>query len=140
MTRNNKILADISRGRQSSCLNHLHIKCPENIRDIQSAGEDRMGTKIKVQNMLSIQTGMQQLLVQQCRELLRPFVRSLTFDRFQTHNNTQHHAITCKRVCKRTQHVSSNNVASVCTGLNVSNRIKVIVKGPKYYFQISQFC
>ena len=43
-----------------------------------------MGTKIKAQNMLSIQTGMQQLLVQQCRELLRPFVRSLTFDRFQT--------------------------------------------------------
>ena len=57
-----------------------------------------------------------------------------------THNNTQQHAITCKRVCKRTHHVTANNVASVCKGLNVSNGIKVNVKGPKYYFQISRFC
>ena len=27
---------------------------------------------------------------------------------------------TCKRVCKRTPHVTANNVASVCTGLNTS--------------------
>ena len=34
-------------------------------------------------------------------------------DRFQTlHNNTQQHPTTCKRVCKRTQHVTSNNVGS----------------------------
>ena len=40
------------------------------------------------------------------------------FDRFQTlRNNTQHHPTTCTRVWKRTQHVTSNNVASVCTGL-----------------------
>ena len=35
------------------------------------------------------------------------------FDRFQTlRNNTQQHPTTCNRVCKRTQHVTSNNVAS----------------------------
>ena len=35
------------------------------------------------------------------------------FDRFQTLcNNTQQHPTTCNRVCKRTQHVSSNNVGS----------------------------
>ena len=38
------------------------------------------------------------------------------FDWFQTlRNNTQQHPTTCNRVCKRTQHVTSNNVASVCT-------------------------
>jgi len=41
------------------------------------------------------------------------------FDRFQTLcNNTQQHPTTCNRVSKQTQHVTSNNVASVCTGLN----------------------
>ena len=40
------------------------------------------------------------------------------FDRFQTlRNNTQYHPTTCNRLCKQTQHVTSNNVASVCTGL-----------------------
>ena len=35
------------------------------------------------------------------------------FDRFQTlRNNTQQHPTTCKRVCKQTQHVTSNNVGS----------------------------
>ena len=35
------------------------------------------------------------------------------FDRFQTLcNNTQQHPTTCNRVCKRTQHVTSNNVGS----------------------------
>ena len=29
---------------------------------------------------------------------------------------TKQHAITCNRLCKRTQRVTSNNVASVCTG------------------------
>ena len=38
------------------------------------------------------------------------------FDRFQTlRNNTQQHPTTCNKV-KRTQHVTSNNVVSVCTG------------------------
>ena len=33
------------------------------------------------------------------------------FDRFQTlRNNTQQHPTTCNRVCKRTQHITSNNV------------------------------
>ena len=32
-------------------------------------------------------------------------------------NFAQQHATTCNRVCRRTQHVTSNNVASVCTGL-----------------------
>ena len=51
-----------------------------------------------------------------CWELLAE-----TFDRFQTlRNNTQQHPTTCNRVCKRTQHVTSNNVASVCTGLQSS--------------------
>ena len=35
------------------------------------------------------------------------------FDRFQTlRNNTQQHPTTCNRVCKRTRHVTSNNVGS----------------------------
>ena len=35
------------------------------------------------------------------------------FDWFQTlRNNTQQHPATCNRVCKRTQHVTSNNVGS----------------------------
>ena len=44
------------------------------------------------------------------------------FDRFQTlRNNTQQHPTTCNRVCKRTQHVTSNNVGSVCTGLKTKS-------------------
>ena len=40
------------------------------------------------------------------------------FDRFQTlRNKMQQHPTTCNGVCKRTQHVTSNNVASVCMGL-----------------------
>ena len=35
------------------------------------------------------------------------------FDRFQTlYNNMQQHPTTCNRVCKPTQHVTSNNVGS----------------------------
>ena len=35
------------------------------------------------------------------------------FDRFQTlRNNTQLHPTTCNRVCKRTKHVTPNNVES----------------------------
>ena len=35
------------------------------------------------------------------------------FDRFQTlRNNMQQHPTTCNRVCKRTQHVTSNNIGS----------------------------
>ena len=35
------------------------------------------------------------------------------FDRFQTlRNNTQQHPTTCNMVCKRTKHVTSNNVGS----------------------------
>ena len=35
------------------------------------------------------------------------------FDQFQTLcNNSQQHPTTCNRVCKRTQHVTSNNVGS----------------------------
>ena len=45
-----------------------------------------------------------------CWELL-----AKKFDRFQTlHNNTQQHPTTWNRVCKRTQHVTSNNVGSCC--------------------------
>ena len=43
-----------------------------------------------------------------CWELLAP-----TFDRFQTlSNNSQEHSTTCTRVCKLTQHVTSNNVGN----------------------------
>ena len=35
------------------------------------------------------------------------------FDRFQTlRNDTQQHPTTCNRLCKRTQHVTSNNVGN----------------------------
>ena len=48
--------------------------------------------------------------------LLRPFAHRWKFDRFQTlRNNSQQHVTTCNRVsraCKRTQHVTSNNVGS----------------------------
>ena len=44
------------------------------------------------------------------------------FDRFQSlRNNSQQHATSRNRVCKRTQHVTSNNVASILTGLNLSS-------------------
>ena len=43
-----------------------------------------------------------------CWELLAE-----TFDRFQSlRNNTRQHPTICNRVCKRTQHVTSNNVGS----------------------------
>ena len=43
-----------------------------------------------------------------CWELLAE-----TFDQFQSlRNNTQQHPTICNRVCKRTQHVTSNNVGS----------------------------
>ena len=48
-----------------------------------------------------------------CRELLPQ-----KLDQFQTScNNSQQHAPTCNKVCKRTRQVTLNNVASVCTGL-----------------------
>ena len=57
-----------------------------------------------------------------CWELLAE-----TFDRFQTlRDNTQQHPTTCNRECKRTQHVTSNNVAPVCTGLKTGNLSKVL--------------
>ena len=44
------------------------------------------------------------------------------FDQFQTlRNSSQQHATTCNRVCKRTQHRTSDNVASVCKGLKVTS-------------------
>ena len=44
----------------------------------------------------------------ECWELL-----AQNFDRFRTLcNNSQQHATTCNRVCKRTQHATSNNVGS----------------------------
>ena len=46
--------------------------------------------------------------LKKCRELL-----AQKFDRFQTlRNNSQQHATICKRMCKRTQHVTSNNFGS----------------------------
>ena len=48
-------------------------------------------------------------------DLLRPFAQCWKFDRFQTlRNNYQQHATTCNRVCKQTQHVTSNIVGSCC--------------------------
>ena len=52
-------------------------------------------------------------LAQQLPTMLRPLARGEKFDRFQTlRYNTQQHPTTCNRVCKRTQHVTSNNVGS----------------------------
>ena len=51
----------------------------------------------------------------QCWESLHPFAYacSLKFDLFQTlRNNSQKPATACKRVCKRTQSVTSNNVGN----------------------------
>ena len=54
------------------------------------------------------------MLVQQNWKLL-----AQKFDRIATlHSNSQRH----ERVYKRTQHVTSNNVASVCTGLNMNKK------------------
>ena len=39
-------------------------------------------------------------------------LKAQTFDRFQTLRNNFQQATTCNRVCKRTQHVTSNNVGS----------------------------
>ena len=53
------------------------------------------------------------IVCQQLPTMLRPFVRSLKFDRFQTLRKTfQQHATTCNRVYNPTQHVTSNNVGS----------------------------
>ena len=42
------------------------------------------------------------------------------FHRFQSlRNKSQKHTTSCNRVCKRTQQVTSSNVAFVCTGLNL---------------------
>ena len=50
------------------------------------------------------------------KEILR--VVSSKFYWCQTlRNDSQQHATTCNRVCKRTQHMTTNNVASVCKGL-----------------------
>ena len=51
--------------------------------------------------------------IQHCCAMLRWSRELLSekFDRFQTlHNNTQQYPTTCNRVCKRTQHVTSNHV------------------------------
>ena len=58
-----------------------------------------------------------------CWELL-----AQKFDGFQTlRNNSQHRATTCNRMCRRTQHVTFNNVASVCARLNVMSRASLVL-------------
>ena len=39
---------------------------------------------------------------------------------------TKQHATACNRVCKRTQRVTSNNVASVCTGLYLNKSVDTL--------------
>ena len=51
---------------------------------------------------------------------------------------TQQHPTTCNKVCKRTQHVTSNNVGSVCTGLNIHFRVIQVVK-EKHSMTFSHF-
>ena len=59
---------------------------------------------LRYASMITEQTKCWELLVQK-------------FDPFQTLcNNSQQHATTCNRLCKRPQHVTSNNVASVWRG------------------------
>ena len=69
------------------------------------------------------------------------------FDQFQTlRNNTQKHTTTCNRVCKRTQHVTSNNVGSCwrtmlrpfARGFKIGNEIPTNPKClPQKYFKKS---
>ena len=68
----------------------------------------------------------QQLLVQHCWELLRPFARvAKTFTGFNLCvTKSQQHATTYNRVCKYTQHVTSNNVAFVCSGRDVHRQYR----------------
>jgi len=62
-------------------------------------------------------------------EQKKPELLAEKFDRFQTlRNNTEQHPTTCNRVCKRPQHVTSNNVASVCTGLYREDKPKRLFK------------
>ena len=50
--------------------------------------------------------------------MLRPFARGKSLTGFKHCAATPKHTPkTCNRVCKRMQHVTSNNVASVCAGL-----------------------
>ena len=70
-------------------------------------------------NMQHGQQGLQTdaiLLASTPKILLRTFAHSWKFDRFQNlRNNSQQYVTTCNRVsraCKRTQHVTSNNVGS----------------------------
>ena len=52
------------------------------------------------------------------------------FDRIQTlRNNMQQHPTTCNRVCKLTQHVTSNNVASCWPTM-----LRLFSRGLKNYF------
>ena len=52
------------------------------------------------------------------------------FDRFQTlRNNMQQHPTTCNRVCKLTQHVTSNNVGSCWPTM-----LRLFSRGLKNYF------
>ena len=52
------------------------------------------------------------------------------FDRIQTlRNNTQQHPTTCNGVCKRTQHVTSNNVGSCWPTM-----LRLFSRGLKNYF------
>ena len=60
------------------------------------------------------------------------------FDRFQTlRNNTQQHPTTCNRVCKRTQHVTSNNAGSCW-----STVLRPFARSPRLslrYFMVNLF-
>ena len=56
----------------------------------------------------------------------------LKFDQFQTScNNIQQVATTCNMVCKRSQHVASNNVACCCTTM-----LRSFARGFRVAFQI----
>ena len=74
----------------------MSVRCPDNVgRAVQTDP-----TLLLYASAISEQ--------KKCWELLAE-----KFDRFQTlRNNTQQHPTTCNRVCKRTQHVTSNNVGS----------------------------
>ena len=72
----------------------LRVRCPNNVGKVLQTDPTllRYASAIREQK--------------KCWELLAE-----KFDRFQTlRNNTQQHPTTCNRVCKRTQHLTSNNV------------------------------
>ena len=99
---------------------HPIILCKPSIMRVR--GPNNVGRAVKTDpNLLRYSSAITEQ--KKCWELL-----AQKFDGFQTlHNNSQQHATTCNRMSRRTQHVTSNNVASVCARLNVMSRASLVL-------------